>query len=118
MVRSNRPPHSLGFLTDRRRMNVALTRARKHVCVVCDVRTVSENDFLKRMVAYFRTYGVCLEASAYLEKDFEDLVDEAHIREQAAKDPSLLAALPPTIPLPSEFLTPSNLSRSQSSPSS
>eukprot|EP00026_Physarum_polycephalum_P003282 Phypoly_transcript_03292.p1 GENE.Phypoly_transcript_03292~~Phypoly_transcript_03292.p1 ORF type:complete len:813 (-),score=164.47 Phypoly_transcript_03292:65-2386(-) len=105
MVRSNPPPHSLGFLTDRRRMNVALTRARKHVCVVCDVRTVSENDFLKRMVKYFQEYGICLEAKPYLEKNFDDLVDESLIITQAAKDPSQLAAHPPPIPLPSQLRT-------------
>jgi superfamily I DNA and/or RNA helicase len=62
MVRSNPPPHSVGFLSDDRRTNVAVTRARRHACVVCDARTVSSHEFLKRMVAYFGEYCVTIPA--------------------------------------------------------
>ncbi|GIL45596.1 hypothetical protein Vafri_2803 [Volvox africanus] len=56
MVRSNEAGE-VGFLSDRRRMNVAVTRARRHCAVVCDSETVSHDDFLKRLVDYFTEHG-------------------------------------------------------------
>jgi ATP-dependent RNA/DNA helicase IGHMBP2 len=50
-VRSN-DRGEVGFLTDSRRMNVAITRARRHVCIVCDSATVSHDKFLSAMVDY------------------------------------------------------------------
>ncbi|KAJ9077418.1 DNA-binding protein SMUBP-2 [Entomophthora muscae] len=35
LVRSN-PEGSVGFLSDHRRLNVALTRARRHLCLIGD----------------------------------------------------------------------------------
>ncbi|KAJ2466109.1 hypothetical protein GGI03_002294, partial [Coemansia sp. RSA 2337] len=43
MVRSN-PGKEVGFLKDVRLMNVALTRARRHLCIIADSSTVSEGD--------------------------------------------------------------------------
>lgn len=56
MVRSN-DDGVVGFLADNRRMNVAVTRARRHCAVVCDTETVSRDPFLKRMVAYFEEHA-------------------------------------------------------------
>ncbi len=55
-VRSN-PERLLGFLTESRRMNVAVTRARRHVAVVGDTATLCEDPFLARLVAHLRTAG-------------------------------------------------------------
>lgn len=55
-VRSN-PKHEVGFLADRRRMNVAVTRARRHCALVCDSETLSGDPFLKQLVAHFEQYG-------------------------------------------------------------
>lgn len=44
----------VGFLSDYRRMNVAVTRARKFVCLVGDSETISSDAFLGQMVAYFQ----------------------------------------------------------------
>ncbi|KAL3841236.1 hypothetical protein ACJIZ3_025827 [Penstemon smallii] len=64
MVRSN-PKNEVGFLSDRRRMNVAVTRARRQCCIICDTETVSGDKFLKRLIEYFEEHGEYLSASEY-----------------------------------------------------
>ena len=56
MVRSNEGG-AVGFLADARRMNVAVTRARCQVCLVCDSATVGANPFLRRLLQHVRTQG-------------------------------------------------------------
>ncbi|KAK9986728.1 hypothetical protein SO802_031679 [Lithocarpus litseifolius] len=64
MVRSN-TKKEVGFLSDRRRMNVAVTRARRQCCLVCDTETVSSDGFLKRLIEYFEEHAEYLSASEY-----------------------------------------------------
>ncbi|XP_039115419.1 DNA-binding protein SMUBP-2 isoform X1 [Dioscorea cayenensis subsp. rotundata] len=64
MVRSN-SKKEVGFLTDHRRMNVAVTRARRQCCIICDTDTVSHDSFLKRMIEYFEEHAEYLSASEY-----------------------------------------------------
>ncbi len=56
LVRSNREG-KIGFLADVRRMNVALTRARRKLIVIGDSATISHNDFYSRMLDYFDRIG-------------------------------------------------------------
>ena len=55
-VRSNGEAE-IGFLADRRRMNVALTRARRKLIVVGDSATLGANDFFGKLLEYFDTIG-------------------------------------------------------------
>ncbi|XP_050244787.1 uncharacterized protein LOC126692996 isoform X1 [Quercus robur] len=64
MVRSN-SKKEVGFLSDHRRMNVAVTRARRQCCLVCDTETVSSDGFLKRLIEYFEEHAEYLSASEY-----------------------------------------------------
>ena len=46
LVRSNLEGH-VGFLAEARRLNVAITRAKRHVVVIANVETVSHDHTLK-----------------------------------------------------------------------
>jgi hypothetical protein len=61
MVRSNQGGQ-VGFLADSRRMNVAVTRARRHCALVCDSETVGSDVFLKRLVEWFEAHGEYVSA--------------------------------------------------------
>jgi superfamily I DNA and/or RNA helicase len=54
LVRSN-PEGEIGFLGDVRRMNVALTRARRKLIVVGDSATITSHPFYQRLVVYFES---------------------------------------------------------------
>merc|ERR1719342_1413156 len=56
LVRSN-GRKEVGFLGETRRLNVAVTRARRHLAVFCDTETVSSDEFLKGFVKYMEANG-------------------------------------------------------------
>lgn len=57
----------VGFLAEKRRINVAVTRARRHLTVVCDTETVSHDPFIKTLVDYVMVKGELLSAHQYIE---------------------------------------------------
>ena len=68
MVRSN-PIKQVGFLSDQRRMNVAITRAKRFVCLIGDSDTVSSDPYLKTLVDYFIQNGEYKNAVEYTSED-------------------------------------------------
>ncbi|MCB9145905.1 MAG: AAA family ATPase [Anaerolineales bacterium] len=56
LVRSN-PEGDVGFLADTRRMNVALTRAKRKLIVIGDSATITVHPFYEKMVKYFESIG-------------------------------------------------------------
>lgn len=55
-VRSN-SSGEIGFLADTRRMNVALTRARRKLVVIGDSATLGGHDFYSTLLSYFESIG-------------------------------------------------------------
>jgi predicted DNA helicase len=69
MVRSN-DAGEVGFLSDRRRINVAITRARRHLAVIGDVATCSEDEFIGQLLDYISSHGDHRSAMELLQDDW------------------------------------------------
>lgn len=65
LVRSNRA-HEVGFLKDERRLNVAVTRARRQCTIIGDSETLSSHPFLYRLISYFQQHGEYWSAQQFL----------------------------------------------------
>jgi ATP-dependent RNA/DNA helicase IGHMBP2 len=68
MVRSN-PNGEIGFLSNEKRMNVAVTRAKRLCVLIGDSGTVNKNKFLKSLTEYFKANGVVRTGFDYLGND-------------------------------------------------
>lgn len=57
----------VGFLAEKRRINVAVTRARRHLAVICDSNTVSSNPFLGSLLDYMGEVGQVWSAHQFIQ---------------------------------------------------
>uniref|UniRef100_A0A4W6DX85 Immunoglobulin mu DNA binding protein 2 n=1 Tax=Lates calcarifer TaxID=8187 RepID=A0A4W6DX85_LATCA len=76
LVRSNRKGE-VGFLAEDRRINVAVTRARRHIAVVCDTQTVKNHAFLKSLIDHMTAFGEVRTAFEYI----QDIVPQNYTRD-------------------------------------
>ncbi|KAI3371259.1 hypothetical protein L3Q82_023878 [Scortum barcoo] len=76
LVRSNRKGE-VGFLAEDRRINVAVTRARRHIAVVCDTQTVQNHAFLKSLISHMTEFGEVRTAFEYI----QDIVPQNYTRD-------------------------------------
>jgi len=65
LTRSN-DQAEIGFLSDYRRMNVALTRAKKHLVVIGDSATIGADPFYQKFIEYVETKGHYQSAWEYM----------------------------------------------------
>jgi len=65
LVRSNQK-NEIGFLKDYRRLNVAITRAKKKLVLVGDSATLSSNPMYKRMIEFIEQFGGYQSAWEYM----------------------------------------------------
>lgn len=68
MVRSNAHAQ-IGFLSNEKRMNVAVTRAKRLCCLIGDSGTVSQNTFLASLCNYFKEHGQVRSSFDYAGND-------------------------------------------------
>eukprot|EP00537_Pseudo-nitzschia_pungens_P007889 CAMPEP_0172377752 /NCGR_PEP_ID=MMETSP1060-20121228/69070_1 /TAXON_ID=37318 /ORGANISM="Pseudo-nitzschia pungens, Strain cf. cingulata" /LENGTH=1157 /DNA_ID=CAMNT_0013105461 /DNA_START=1692 /DNA_END=5165 /DNA_ORIENTATION=+ len=56
----------IGFLRDDRRQNVAVTRAKRHLALICDSETVSQSSFVRNLIEWIETHGDQRSAIEYV----------------------------------------------------
>jgi len=76
LVRSN-AEGQIGFLSDIRRMNVAITRARMKLVLLGNTETLSHHPFYRKLLKHIRDHG-CIQQ-----------INEAHVKTEEQKDKSI-----------------------------
>ncbi len=69
LTRSN-PQGEIGFLSDMRRMNVGMTRARRKLLLVGDSSTLCRHPFFVELLAYVKGVGGYRTAGAMVKESF------------------------------------------------
>lgn len=77
----------VGFLAEDRRLNVAVTRARRHIAVVCDSQTIKNHAFLKSLVDHITEFGETRTAFEYI----QDIVPQNYTRDHKDTNVSVSA---------------------------
>lgn len=71
-VRSNEQKE-LGFVTDFKRLNVAVTRAKRLLAVIADSETVEGNKLISSLLNHIEKHGLLQTAQEYLTQDLDEM---------------------------------------------
>ena len=77
LVRSN-GKKQIGFLEDTRRLTVALTRARRHLAIICNSRMAQGNKHLEEFIKYIKEVGITETPLEFL-RELQEMTKQYHI---------------------------------------
>lgn len=66
----------IGFLRDDRRQNVAVTRAKRHLAVICDSETVSQSPFIRNLLQWVGDHGDEHSAIEFMSASHQEYEDD------------------------------------------
>ena len=67
-----------GFLSEQRRINVAITRARRHLALIGDSETVCNEPFIKGLIEHCHDCGEVLSAHQFLHGEYKTVSRMLH----------------------------------------
>ena len=75
LVRSNQDKE-LGFVTDFRRLNVAVTRARRSLIIIADSETMEKDELIVSLLKHIEDHGLLQSAEEYLSQNIDKEIEE------------------------------------------
>ena len=90
----------IGFLKDDRRQNVAVTRAKRHLAVICDSETVSQSRFIRNLLQWVGDHGEEHSAIEYISESIHSASHQEYEDDLKAAESELMKLIeqpsPPT----------------------
>jgi ATP-dependent RNA/DNA helicase IGHMBP2 len=107
----------IGFLRDDRRQNVAVTRAKRHLAVICDSETVSQSPFIRNLLRWVGDHGEERSAIEYISESTNSASYQEYEDDLVAAESELMRLIDDSSPIGEDIAssgTPANrLSREE-----